>query len=93
MPLAHVETKILANAIHVRYADNPDPTRATEWLDAQVTMPNAKMPSGTVLKDPEGHYLAGLRLVALLYARSTADAEIQRLQGILGHMSAESPYR
>jgi hypothetical protein len=82
--MKHVATMISETAIHVRYADNPDPQKATEWIDTQVTLQHAKMPSGKLLKDLEGHYLAGLRLVALLHARDTASAEIQRLSQILG---------
>jgi hypothetical protein len=89
VPLMPVETTISATAIHVRYADNADAAKATEWIDVQVKLSNLKLPSGTVVKDPESHLLAGLRLTALLYAREEANAEIQRLSQTVSRMRSE----
>lgn len=85
--MKHVATKVSETAIHVRYADHADPAQATEWIDTQVLLTNAKLPSGTTLKDPPSHALAGLRLVALLHARDAADAEIQRLSQVVNRRS------
>lgn len=80
--MKHISTTVSETAIHVRYANDPDPAKATEWIDTQVTLPNAKLPSGTTLAEPDAHRLAGLRLVALLHARDAASEEIQRLSQI-----------
>lgn len=83
MPLAPVETTVSATAVHVRYADHADASKATEWIDVKVKLSDLKLLSGTKVANPETHPLAGLRLAALLHAREVADAEIQRLAEIV----------
>ncbi len=35
MTLKIVETTVTENSVRVRFADNPDPAKANEWLDMQ----------------------------------------------------------
>jgi hypothetical protein len=84
--LALVQTILADKSLRVRYANNPDSTHATEWLDFQVPL--------AVLRDPENPQLdlgnietvliGEVHLAALRYLRDTIGAEIQRFSGLRG---------
>lgn len=83
MAISHIETTISQGGVRVRYANDLDSAKATEWIDVRTLAPNLKMGSGTRVSDPESHSLAGLRVAALLHARDELNAEIQRLAEIV----------
>lgn len=87
MALKHVETTVGETTIQMRYADHPDPAKATEWFDFQVKIADLRMVSGTPVKDLESHYLAVVRQVALRYVRDVIGEETQRLATLAGRIS------
>jgi hypothetical protein len=38
MPMKHIETKISETSIRIRYANEPRPEAATEWLEFEVPL-------------------------------------------------------
>lgn len=75
-----VETKISGALIHMRYADNPDNTKATRWIDFQVPISDLMASDQrTPLGDVEERYLAETHLAALRNVRELIGAETQRL--------------
>jgi hypothetical protein len=78
-----IETKILETTVRMRYADDADPAKASQWIDFQVPLAELLSPNGRVeLGDPESRYLAEIRLVALRYVRDAIGAETQRLSSL-----------
>jgi hypothetical protein len=79
-----VETKISETAIYMRYADNPDTTRATQWIDFQIPLDGLKVPGRggeRVLGNIEDQYFGSIHLAALRQVRETITAETQRISG------------
>jgi hypothetical protein len=76
-----IETTVLETTIRMRYADDADPAKATQWIDFQVNLADLVLPDAPDQKlgDLESHYLAVIRQAALRYARDTIGAETQRL--------------
>jgi hypothetical protein len=82
-----IETKILGTTIRMRYADNADPLKATQWLDFQVPLADLSLPAVDTeypLGDPEKRYLGSIRQAALRYVRNVIAAETQRLASLPG---------
>jgi hypothetical protein len=86
MALDFIETTITKTNVHLRYADNTDPTKVVELMDFQFLLASLKQPNGggTTLGDPELQYLLEIRAAVLLHARDAINAEIQRLRGQKG---------
>jgi hypothetical protein len=86
MPMHLIETMISETAVRMRYADQPEPARATEWVDFQVKLADLMVPTdpGELLENPESHYLATIRLAALRRARDVIDGENERLLSLAG---------
>jgi len=88
MPIKHVETRILETTIRMRYADNPDPTKAKEWFEFEAPIGSLTLPahSGEIpLGKLHARYLASIQLAALRYMRDAIGAETQRLAGLVNH--------
>lgn len=84
-----VETKILEKHVHMRYADNDDPAKATEWVDIQVPIASLKLPAPSgieiALGNPETRLLSTIKQAALRYARDEIiGVETQRLASVPG---------
>jgi hypothetical protein len=85
--MKHLATTILETAVRMHYADNPDPTKATAWIEFQVPLANLTIPVGDgrdlePLGDPGRLLLAALRGAALRYAQDVLGEETQRLSGL-----------
>jgi hypothetical protein len=80
MALIHVETRISGTAVHIRYADTVDPTKATEWVDVRVHNGDLKLPSGTVISEVEFQHVAAVKLAALRHVLGAIETEIARLR-------------
>ena len=79
-----VETRISEKFVYMRYADNPDTTKATQWVDFQVPIAalkvadqNGEYPLGEI----EKRHLGSIRGAAARYAREILAEETQRLSG------------
>jgi hypothetical protein len=73
----------LVQTIRMRFADNADPTRATQWIDFQLPPTILKAPGqNEPLGDPETRYVAEIRLAALRHVRDVIGDETQRLPGL-----------
>jgi hypothetical protein len=82
-----IETTILANAVHMRFADHHDPKEAEYWIDFQVPLDELKHPqTNNPLGDPEEQFLSEVRLAALRYARDVIGDETQRLSKLAGRI-------
>lgn len=79
-----VQTNISESSIRMRFANNADPAKATEWIDFQFPLAVLKAPVGptAALGDPETRYLAEIRLAALRHVRDVIGDETQRLSGL-----------
>jgi hypothetical protein len=77
-----VETNISGVMIYMRYADNPDTAKATQWVDFQVPIADLiAFDQRTPLRDVEERYLAETHLAALR-ALSSANSTSQNLTKI-----------
>ena len=77
-----VETKVTSASVHMRYADNLDPSKATQWVDFQVPIDAVWAPDGppgTPSIDPERQGLGEIRLAALRHARGVIGDETRRI--------------
>jgi hypothetical protein len=84
-----IETTILETTVRMRYADNADPAKATQWVDFQVSLSDLRNPSGQdlALGDPEVCFVAEVRRSALRHVRDVIGAETQRLATVAGRIS------
>lgn len=81
-----IETTITQTAVHMRYANDADRTKATYWIDFQVPLSDLKLPAGQgedALGDPQHRLLAEVQVGALRHVRGEVGAESQRLLGLL----------
>ena len=82
-----IETTVLEKMVRMRYADNVDPVKATQWIDFQVPLALLELPSVNgdhPLGDPESRYLGSIQQAALRYARDLIGAETQALADRVG---------
>jgi hypothetical protein len=90
MPLQLVETKILPDAIQMRYADHSDPALAAQWCEFRVSLAGLNHPlvqgQPKPLGDPDAQFLAEVRLAALRYMRDVIGEETQRLSALIGRI-------
>ena len=90
MALQLVETKILPDAIQLRYADDPDSAVASEWCEFRVRLAGLTHPlvqgQPRTLGDPDAQFLAEVRLAALRYMRDVIGEETQRLSMLIGRI-------
>jgi len=78
-----IETKISETSIRMRYADDADPVKASQWIDFQIPIADLEGPDKqNPLGDIECRYLAELRLVALRNVRDVIGDETRRLSGL-----------
>jgi hypothetical protein len=66
----------------MRYADDPDPTRATQWFDLCVPLSALEHPlkPGEPIQETDSLPVAAVRVAALRYVRDAIGEETQRLQ-------------
>jgi hypothetical protein len=90
MPMELIETKILPDAIQMRYADNTDPAQATEWCDFRISFFGLMHPlvqgKPQPLGPPESNFVAEVQLAALRRVRDVIGAETQRLSELIGRI-------
>lgn len=82
--MAPIATRISTTSVHMRFASNPDPEEADQWLDFQVPLDNLLVAvSGQAqgLGNPNNQSLGAIRRAALGHVRTVIDAEIHRLSG------------
>ena len=83
-----IETKISKTSVHMRYANNLDPAKATQWIDFQVPFDGLTLPAANgdyPLGDPESRFLGSIQQAALRYVRDVIGAETQGLASRVGH--------
>jgi hypothetical protein len=88
MPMQLIETKVLASAIHMRFADHVDPEQAKQWIDFQVPLDELIDPyaQGVKLKGIAARRLGVIQVAALRHMRGIIDEENQRLLDLAAHM-------
>jgi hypothetical protein len=74
-----IETTVSDTTVRVRFADNADTAKATQWIDLQVPVADLKHGSRTPLPNPETLVLGASQVAVLRFVRDLADAEISRL--------------
>jgi hypothetical protein len=83
--MAPIATTISATSVHMRFANNPVPEEADQWLDFQVPLDNLLVVADSGqeqgLGNPNNQSLGAIRRAALGYVRIAIDAEIRRLLG------------
>jgi len=82
MAMKLIETTVSGSALRMRYADDADATKASEWVDFQVRLSHMEREPGKTIADPELLFLAELRRAALEHVQSAIGAEIRRLQAL-----------
>jgi hypothetical protein len=83
--MSPVGTTIGETMIHMRYADSPDPAKASGWIDFSVPLGElaiADARGDIPLGDIHTRQLATIQLAALSRVRDAINAEIQRLSGL-----------
>lgn len=90
MSMKLIETKIYPNAVQVRYADNSDPEKATEWCEFRLALAGLTHPfvqgQPRPLGPPENNFVSEVQLAALRHMRDAIGAEIQRLSELIGRI-------
>jgi hypothetical protein len=90
MALKLVETKILADAVQMRYADHADPLRAVEFCEFRVKLEGLTHPlvqgKPQPLGNPQEQFVAEVQLAALRYIRDVIGGETQHLQQLSGRI-------
>jgi hypothetical protein len=82
-----VETTISETTVRLRYANENEAAKSTEWIDIQVPLAELLVPhthQPTKIGNPEPYFVAEVRLAALHYVRDVIGAEIQRLGVVAG---------
>ncbi len=83
-----IETKISKTSVHMRYANNPDPAKATQWIDFQIPIEGLTLPGPSggdyPLGDHESRFLGSIQQAALRHARELISAETQALASRVG---------
>jgi hypothetical protein len=76
-----IETTILETTVRMRYADNADPAKATQWIEFQV--PNSELKEG-IEAHRQSHLgslatrkLGAIQEAALAYVQDVVGAEIR----------------
>jgi hypothetical protein len=69
-----VSTLIFSTRVQMRFADDEDESKSTEWVEFSVRVAHKEDP-----------FLSELQLEALERARDTLGPEIQRLKALAGH--------
>jgi hypothetical protein len=78
-----IETIVTEKTVRMRYADNEDAAKASQWIDFQVPLDKLEHADQTALGEPELRYLAQVRQAALRYARGVIGDETQRLASLI----------
>jgi hypothetical protein len=91
MPIALIETKILQDAIQMRYADHLDPQKVSEWIEFRVRLADLPHPiqqgrETRLLGDPDDQFVSEVRLAALRRVRDVVSEENQRLLNLIGRI-------
>ncbi|MGA7384381.1 MAG: hypothetical protein WBW81_06735 [Methylocella sp.] len=76
-----IATTISPTFVQMRFADNPDPEQASEWLDFQVPLENLKImdqAEGHAVGNPNNQCLGDIRRAALRYVQALIADEIRR---------------
>jgi hypothetical protein len=85
-----IETKILPDAIQMRYANDRDPAQATEWCEFRITLAGLMHPivQGTPqpLGPAESNFVGEVQLAALRRMRDAIGEETQRLSALIGRI-------
>jgi hypothetical protein len=82
MPMQLIMAKILANALHMRFADHYDPKEAEYWLDFQTPLDDLKIHPGATaeqLGNIQKRFVGSVQLAALNHARDIKNLEINAL--------------
>lgn len=78
-----IETCVAETTVRMRFADNADATKASEWIDFQLPTANLKRESDTRISTPALVPLGAIRVAALQHVRDVIDEEIRNAQGQL----------
>jgi hypothetical protein len=80
-----VETTASETSVRMRYADDADPAKAKQWIEAAVPIDGLAHPRAP--EEPLGlssiSFLGEAQLAVLLHVRATVAAEIQRMDTLL----------
>ena len=80
MPMKLIETTVSETTVHMQFADDADPERASEWLDFQVPLAGLVADAEeNPLGDPAERRLATIQRAALHHVQVAITAEIARL--------------
>jgi hypothetical protein len=86
MAMQYVETTLSDATIRMRYADDPDPTKAVEWIEFRLKIADLQHPSGRgKLGKLELQYLGEAHRAALRYVRDVIGDETRRLADQASH--------
>jgi hypothetical protein len=83
-----ISTSLTDTHIWMRYADNADPTKATQWFEFQVPLADLVHPSSrssqapVPLDVPDKEFVGAVRLAALRHVRNLVGGETQRLTAV-----------
>jgi hypothetical protein len=84
-----IETIVTTTSVRMRYADNADAAKASQWVDFQVPLADLKHPENQLEMNPEkleSQLLAEIHQAALRCARDALNNEMRRLSGLRGRV-------
>jgi hypothetical protein len=84
-----IQTTISETTVRLRYADNEDAAKATQWMDFQFPLSDLRNPEDPTrpLGHPRVRFLAEVERSALRHARGVIGEETKRLSDLLDQHS------
>ena len=82
-----VETKISETSVRLRYADNADPAKATQWMDFQFPLGDLLNSEKKPFADLQLEFLVEVQRGVLRQARDLVGAEMKRIADLAGRIS------
>ncbi len=82
-----IETTVSETTVRMRYADNADAAKATQWVDIQVPIAGLVRGSGTPLSDPSGLKLSITQATVLHAVQDLIGVEMSRLANLANRSS------
>lgn len=89
MVMKLIETIVSETTVRMRYANNADPAKATQWFDFQFLTAELQTEAegNSPIGDPESRYVGEVRRAALRRARALIDPEMKRLADLAGRIT------
>jgi hypothetical protein len=79
-----LKTTVTETTVHMRYADDPDPAKATSWIDFHVPTKALTYRKGGMFGDPEAQWLGDIQVAAIRHVRNIIIENSRQTLGKMG---------